>query len=120
MKQRQAGQTEELVTQQTKAALEGISHDDIVKVVIAYEPIWAIGTGLASDGRDANRVIGLIRKTVSGLYGEEKAGKMRIQYGGSVKPDNIKEFMQEPEIDGALVGGASLNVDSFTAIVKYA
>lgn len=117
--QREAGETQSLIKRQTEGALQGIEAKAIPQIVIAYEPIWAIGTGKSSNGTDANEVIGLIRKTVAGLFGNEPAQQMRIQYGGSVKPENIKEFMDQPEIDGALVGGASLEVESFTKIIRY-
>ncbi|HPT84157.1 MAG TPA: triose-phosphate isomerase, partial [Limnochordia bacterium] len=86
---------------------------------IAYEPVWAIGTGEYCNADDANQTIGRIRSTLAELYGAELAQQVRIQYGGSVKPGNIKEFMEQPEIDGALVGGASLEANSFAAIVQY-
>jgi triosephosphate isomerase len=117
--EREAGKTESLIKRQTEAALSGLNPADIPQIVIAYEPIWAIGTGKSSNGADANQVIGLIRKTVAGLFGVEAASQMRIQYGGSVKPENIKEFMDQSEIDGALVGGASLKTDSFMKIIRY-
>lgn len=119
LEQRKADETEELVKSQTEKGLAGLKADDVAKVVIAYEPIWAIGTGLSSDGPDANRVIGVIRRTVAAMYGQASADQVRILYGGSVKPNNIKEFMAESEIDGALVGGASLDPASFTSIVKF-
>ena len=117
--QRKAGKTDMLVKSQIEKGLAGLQAEDAAKLVIAYEPIWAIGTGLSSDGPDANRVIGLIRRTLAQMYGAAVADRIRIQYGGSVKPNNIKEFMEQPEIDGALVGGASLDAASFTSIVKY-
>ena len=117
--QREAGETGALVKRQTEQALADIDPQVIPDIVIAYEPIWAIGTGKSSNGNDANQVIGVIRNTVAGKFGNDAAQKMRIQYGGSVKGENIKEFMDQPEIDGALVGGASLDVDSFTKIVKF-
>ena len=117
--QREAGETSALIKSQTEKALAEISASDLAKVVIAYEPIWAIGTGRSSTAQDANEVIGLIRKTIAGVYGAELAEQVRIQYGGSVKPENIKEYMEQPEIDGALVGGASLDVESFYRIVNY-
>jgi triosephosphate isomerase len=117
--QREAGETEELVKSQVEKALAGVPAEDAQRIVIAYEPIWAIGTGRSSSGADAGRVAGLIRQTLAALYGREVAEKIRILYGGSVKPGNIKEFMGEPEIDGALVGGASLEIESFKGIVLY-
>ncbi|NLZ43910.1 MAG: triose-phosphate isomerase [Clostridia bacterium] len=117
--QREAGETEELVKSQVEKALAGIPAEDAQRIVIAYEPIWAIGTGRSSSGADAGRVAGLIRQTLAVLYSREVAEKIRILYGGSVKPGNIKEFMDEPEIDGALVGGASLEIESFKGIVLY-
>lgn len=119
LEEREAGKTHSLIKEQTEKALEGVAAADITKVVIAYEPIWAIGTGRSSNGSDANEVIGLIRKTIAGLFGEPAAAEVRIQYGGSVKPANIKEFMDESEIDGALVGGASLEVDLFMKIIRF-
>ena len=117
--QREAGETETLVATQVEKALAEVEATEIPQIVIAYEPIWAIGTGRSSTGEDANQVIGLIRKTIARLYRQELADQVRIQYGGSVKPENIKEFMTQPEIDGALVGGASLKVDSFLAIAGF-
>ena len=118
LEQREQGIAFEWVLGQVERAL-GIEADNVKRLVFAYEPIWAIGTGLSSDGPDANRVIGLIRRTLAQMYGAAVADRIRIQYGGSVKPNNIKEFMEQPEIDGALVGGASLDAASFTSIVKY-
>ncbi|HHU81589.1 MAG TPA: triose-phosphate isomerase [Firmicutes bacterium] len=117
--QREAGETEQLVKTQVEKALAGVPAEAAQRIVIAYEPIWAIGTGRSSSGADAGRVTGLIRQTLAALYSPELAGKIRILYGGSVKPGNIEEFMAEPEIDGALVGGASLDINSFTGIVLY-
>lgn len=118
--QRQAGETEALVEMQVKAALDGLPADSIKDVVIAYEPIWAIGTGLACDVNEANRVIGLIRGHVATLYGNDAAQAIRIQYGGSVNPGNMAAYMAQSEIDGALVGGASLKVDDFVTLVRHA
>lgn len=117
--QREAGETDSLIKSQTEQALAGVAPEAVPGIVIAYEPIWAIGTGKSSTSKDANEVIGLIRRTVAAMFGNDAAQKLRIQYGGSVKPENIKDFMNEPEIDGALVGGASLEVDSFIKIIKY-
>ncbi|MGE5620891.1 MAG: triose-phosphate isomerase [Sphingomonadaceae bacterium] len=112
----EAGLTEEVVTRQVKGGLAGLQ--SIEGLVIAYEPVWAIGTGKPATGAGANRVIGIIRRVVASLFGEDAAAQMRIQYGGSVTPDNIAEFMGQPEIDGGLVGGASLKADSFVEIVR--
>lgn len=117
--QREANETKDLIRRQTEGALAGIDVKVIPEMVIAYEPIWAIGTGRTANSQDANEVCALIRATVASLYGKEASEAMRIQYGGSVKPENIKEFMEQPDIDGALVGGASLDVESFYKIVKY-
>lgn len=117
--QRKAGETEDVVIAQTTKGLAGVSPEQIEAVVIAYEPIWAIGTGETSNGEDANQVIGSIRQNLATLFSDAMAQKVRIQYGGSVKPGNITEFMNQPEIDGALVGGASLKVKDFVGIIQY-
>ncbi len=111
-----AGRTEEVVIGQLKASLNGIATPR--DLAIAYEPVWAIGTGRAATGEQANRVIGLIRHNVGELYTDSFARDLRILYGGSVTPDNTTEFMQQPEIDGALVGGASLKSEQFVSIVR--
>jgi triosephosphate isomerase len=110
------GRTEEVVIGQLKASLNGITPPR--DLTIAYEPVWAIGTGRAATGEQANKVIGLIRHNVSELYTDSFARDLRILYGGSVTPDNTTEFMQRPEIDGALVGGASLKAEQFVSIVS--
>ena len=121
LEQNQAGETETFVGGQVQAAFEGISAEQARTITIAYEPIWAIGTGLPATGEGANEIIGgTVRKAVATMYGQDVADVVRIQYGGSVKPGNIAEFMAQPEIDGALVGGASLRADDFAAIVKGA
>lgn len=121
LEQNEAGETESFVSGQVKAALDGISNEDMENVVIAYEPIWAIGTGKSASGEVANDIIGgTVRKTVRDLYGSAVADAIRIQYGGSVKPNNMEEYMSQPDIDGALVGGASLQVDAFTDLIKIA
>ncbi len=112
----EAGKTEEVVTRQVKGGLAGLP--DPGSLVIAYEPVWAIGTGKAATAQGANQVIGTIRGVVRSLYGDSVAEAMRIQYGGSVTPDNVRELMEQPEIDGGLVGGASLKADSFVEIVR--
>lgn len=119
--QNEAGETEAVVSGQVRAALAGVSPEQAAVMVIAYEPIWAIGTGRAATAEDANRIIGeIVRGTLVELYGNQVPQQMRIQYGGSVSPGNIREFMSQPEIDGALVGGASLRAEDFTAIVATA
>ncbi|MFZ4814924.1 MAG: triose-phosphate isomerase [Phototrophicaceae bacterium] len=121
LEQNQAGETASFVAQQVRAALDGITDEQMANVVIAYEPIWAIGTGLSADGEIANRLIGeAVRQPIRDLYGDLVADAVRIQYGGSVKPENMAEYMAQPEIDGALVGGASLKADSFAALVRIA
>lgn len=118
--QNEAGETEAFVSGQVRAALSGIDAVNMQNIVLAYEPIWAIGTGKNASGEIANRIIGSIRSTLVDLYGPDVAQSVRIQYGGSVKPDNMAEYMSQPEIDGALVGGASLKVDDFTKLVEIA
>ncbi len=118
LEEREAGQTESRVDEQTRAAFQGVKRDVAAKCVLAYEPIWAIGTGRNATPDDANETIASIRGVVRDLYGEA-ADAIRIQYGGSVKPGNIAELMKMPEIDGALVGGASLDPDDFARIVRY-
>jgi triosephosphate isomerase len=116
LEQNEAGETIEVVTRQVKAAFEGI--DSPQGTVIAYEPIWAIGTGKAARGDQANAISGVIRSVVAQLYGNSIAQEMRIQYGGSVTAANTSEFISQPEIDGALVGGASLKAAEFIGIVE--
>ena len=100
---------------------DGLSAEDAVKVIVAYEPIWAIGTGKSADPATANSIIGLsIRGALAEAYNEDVAQQIRVQYGGSVKPENVESYMSQPDIDGALVGGASLKPDSFMALVKGA
>jgi len=119
LEERRAGKTEDVVVTQTTRGLAGVAPEQLTQVVIAYEPVWAIGTGEYCNADDANQTIGRIRQTLAELFGAELAQQVRIQYGGSVKPENIKEFMAQPEIDGALVGGASLAANSFAAIVHF-
>lgn len=119
--QNEAGQTQAFVSAQVRAAFHDLSPADARNIVIAYEPIWAIGTGKAASGAGANAVIGLtIRGTLADLYDETTAQAVRVQYGGSVNPKNIAEFLAQPEIDGALVGGASLVAADFVAICRAA
>ncbi|WP_322512901.1 triose-phosphate isomerase, partial [Chloroflexus sp.] len=117
--QRDAGQAEPIVTAQVRAALVEVTAEQMPNVVIAYEPIWAIGTGDTATPADAQAMHAAIRATLAELYGAEVAAAVRIQYGGSVKPDNIDELMAQPDIDGALVGGASLQAASFLRIINY-
>lgn len=119
LEEREANVTEEVIAKQIKLDLAGLTAEQIEKVVIAYEPIWAIGTGKTATDEQANETIAFIRKTVASIYGQEVADKVRIQYGGSVKPNTIKAQMAKSDIDGALVGGASLNAADFSAIVNY-
>jgi triosephosphate isomerase len=117
---RQAGEALPFVRHQVREALRQIDAAAMAQVVIAYEPIWAIGTGMNATSADANEVCADIRATVQELFGAQVAEALRIQYGGSVKPDNMVEYMQQPDIDGALVGGASLKVDDFVTLVTLA
>ena len=118
--ERKAGQTDAIVSAQAAAALQGVSAEMAAKLVFAYEPVWAIGTGEVCDSAEANRVCGVIRATVQNLYGQETASRVRVQYGGSVKPDNAAELLAQEHIDGALVGGASLKAADFSAIIAAA
>ena len=117
---REAGTTDEFVKAQVVADLKGLGSEQVKELVIAYEPIWAIGTGRTATAEMANDTIKAIRNVVKDLYDEETAEEMRIQYGGSVKPANIDELLSMSDIDGALVGGASLDPDSFLALVNAA
>jgi triosephosphate isomerase len=117
LQQNDAKETLDVVSRQVTAALAGLDAEQVQRCVVAYEPIWAIGTGRPSTGEGANAVIGFIRSTVGGLFGAETGEAIRIQYGGSVTAENIAEFVSQPEIDGALVGGASLDPDQFVRIV---
>lgn len=118
LEQREASQTKEVCKVQVEKALENVTKEDLAKVVIAYEPIWAIGTGKTATAEDANDVIAYIREVVASLYGE-LADDVRIQYGGSVKPANVSEIMGQSDIDGALVGGASLAANDYVELVNF-
>lgn len=120
LEEREADQTKDVCKVQTEAAFAGLSAEQAAQVVIAYEPIWAIGTGKSSTSQDANEVIAYIRTLVKDLYNETVADAVRIQYGGSVKPENVTEYLGQSDIDGALVGGASLQPASFIALVEGA
>ena len=117
--EREAGSTDDKVTGQIERGLRNVTAEDAARLVVAYEPIWAIGTGRNALPADAGEVVATIRTTISSVYSKELAEGVRIQYGGSVKPGNIRDFMAHPEIDGALVGGASLDPEEFALIVKY-
>ncbi len=113
------GYTDIIVTYQTQMALKGLTAEELDNVVIAYEPVWAIGTGLTATDEQANETIGVIRKAVAAKYGDEVAQKLRIQYGGSMKGSNVKGLMAQPEIDGGLIGGASLKAADFAQVVNF-
>ena len=117
--EREAGYTDTLVTYQTQMALTGLTAEQAAQVVIAYEPVWAIGTGKTATDEQANETIGVIRRAVAAQFGEETAEKVRIQYGGSMKPANVKGLMAQAEIDGGLIGGASLKAVDFSQVVNY-
>lgn len=117
--ERETGYTDILVTYQTQMALHGLSAEQMEKVVIAYEPVWAIGTGLTATDEQANETIGVIRKAIAQVYGKATANKVRIQYGGSMKGSNVKGLMAQPEIDGGLIGGASLVAQDFAQVVNF-
>ncbi|KEJ04210.1 Triosephosphate isomerase [Clostridium botulinum A2B7 92] len=119
LEQREGNVTEKVLEGQIKVDLKELSKEQVEKLVIAYEPIWAIGTGKTATDEQANETIGYIRTVVKSMYGEDVASKVRIQYGGSVKPGTIKAQMAKEEIDGALVGGASLKAEDFSAIVNF-
>ena len=117
--QREAGYTNALVEYQTLIALEGLTPAQVKKLVVAYEPVWAIGTGLTATDEQANETIGVIRKAVARKYGKGTANALRIQYGGSMNPKNVKGLMAQSEIDGGLIGGASLKAEDFSFVVNY-
>ncbi|RFU67077.1 triose-phosphate isomerase [Bacillus sp. V59.32b] len=118
LEERESGKTNELVGNQIRKGLEGLSEEQVKQTVIAYEPIWAIGTGKSSTAEDANEVCAHIRSVVASQFSQQAADSVRIQYGGSVKPSNIQEYMSQPDIDGALVGGASLEPGSFLQLLE--
>jgi len=117
--EREAGYTDALVEYQTLIALNGLTEEEVSEVIIAYEPVWAIGTGLTATDEQANETIGVIRKAVARKYGSKAGDQIRIQYGGSMNPKNVKGLMAQPEIDGGLIGGASLKAPDFSLVVNY-
>ena len=120
LEQREQGITGEVVALQTKIALQGVSADELKRVIIAYEPVWAIGTGKTATAEQANEVCALIRSTVAGLYSWAAANALTIQYGGSMNAQNAAELLDQPDVDGGLIGGASLKPADFAEIVKAA
>ena len=119
LEQREGGVTDTIVSKQTVAALAGFSAEEVVRSVIAYEPIWAIGTGKTATSEDANTTIKVIRDAIAGVYGQKVADEVRIQYGGSMNAKNATELMAMPEIDGGLIGGASLKSEDFSKVVHF-
>ena len=119
LEEREAGEAEAKVSGQINAGLSGLSAEQVGAMVIAYEPIWAIGTGKTASAEDAQAMCGVVRATVANAFGADAAARVRVQYGGSVKPNNAPELMSQPDIDGALVGGACLEADSFARIIQY-
>ena len=118
LEERKAGKTFDIIKDHVENSLKGLTKEEMSDVVIAYEPVWAIGTGVNATKEQAEEAQKYIRGLLKKIFGEDVAASVRIQYGGSVKPDNIKELIREPDVDGALVGGASLKADSFIEIVK--
>ena len=119
LEQREAGEEKKIVTKQIELALEGLTDEQVENTIIAYEPIWAIGTGKTATSEDANDMVKAIREKISNIYGQMVANRVIIQYGGSVKASNAKELFSMSDIDGGLVGGASLKSDEFAKIVNY-
>lgn len=119
LEEREAGKTTEVVVRQINGAFAGIEKISLKKIVVAYEPVWAIGTGKTATSQDANDTIAVIRKALRKLYGKTAANAMRIQYGGSMNAKNASELMAMPEIDGGLIGGASLKAEDFAKVVNY-
>ncbi len=119
LEQRESGIAFDVITSQTEKALEGLSDDQVENTIIAYEPIWAIGTGKTATSEDANEAIKKIREKIAEIYGQNVAQRVIIQYGGSMKPSNAKELLEMSDIDGGLIGGASLKAEDFSQIVNY-
>lgn len=120
LEQREAGITEEIVGMQTKAALVGVSKEELKNIIIAYEPVWAIGTGKTATAQQANEVCHYIRTVAAKLYDQSSADALTIQYGGSMNPKNAEELLAQPDVDGGLIGGAALKAPDFTAIINAA
>ena len=119
LEQRESGKAFEIITNQTQKALEGLTEDQVANTIIAYEPIWAIGTGKTATNEDANESIKKIRKKICQIYGQNVSERVIIQYGGSMKPTNAKKLLEMSDIDGGLIGGASLKVEDFSEIVNF-
>ncbi|MFA5449446.1 MAG: triose-phosphate isomerase [Clostridia bacterium] len=119
LEEREAGKTAEVVIRQINAAFQDVDKTSLKRIVVAYEPVWAIGTGRTATAQDANDTIAVIRKALRKLYGKTAARALRIQYGGSMNPKNATELMAQPEIDGGLIGGASLKAEDFAKVVNY-
>ena len=119
LEQREAGNAFDVITSQTQKALDGLSNEQVQNTIIAYEPIWAIGTGKTATNKDANNAIIKIREKICQIYGQNVAERVIIQYGGSMKPNNAKELLEMSDIDGGLIGGASLKAEDFASIVNY-
>ncbi|OQX95798.1 triose-phosphate isomerase [candidate division KSB1 bacterium 4572_119] len=120
LEQREAGKTNKVIEKQIKQGLEGLSHAQMQRIIVAYEPVWAIGTGVTATPEQAQEVHGFIRKTITMIFDEQIAEKLSILYGGSVKPSNISELLHQKDIDGGLIGGASLKLDSFVEMIEIA
>ena len=118
LEERESGKTAEVTETQIRGGLKDLTAEEAKKVIVAYEPVWAIGTGKTATNEIAQDVCGYIRSVVAELYGQEVADQVRIQYGGSVKPEGLKTLLEQPDIDGALVGGASLQADSYIAMIE--
>ena len=118
LEEREAGKTEDIVGTQVRGSLAGLTTEEMLGTVIAYEPVWAIGTGKTATAGQAQEVHAFIRNLLAELFDADTAKAVRIQYGGSVKPDNARELMSQPDVDGALVGGASLDVRNFSELIK--
>jgi triosephosphate isomerase (TIM) len=119
LEEREAGQAEAVVRDQLRGSLEGVSAPQAAAMVIAYEPVWAIGTGRTASPADADEMCGVVRRTVGELFGDAAGEAVRVQYGGSVRPGNVADLMRQPHVDGALVGGASLDAEDFAVICRY-